>query len=239
MEEIIIWNVDTQNDFMNENGALSVPEAKKILPNILTIFSKAKEHGIRIMGSADEHTQSSAEFKRNGGIFPDHCIIRTDGQKNIPETILSPEKVGVVHWYENYSDTELKGKFSRQQVILTKDHNDVFTNSHAEALLKTIPKNATICVIGVATEYCVACAVRGLAKYNLQNNMNWKIYVVDDAIKEISQEGKNKFIAEMLFCDYAALTRTNHVINRMENDSVRKEILAGMKRQVHTEKLAH
>ncbi len=194
--EIIVWNVDTQNDFMNADGALAVPDAAKIRDNLSKIFKSAAKNNIPINGSADDHNEKSAEFAGNGGQFPDHCIGGTEGQLNIPETFLGSEKVGVLRWDGEYSHDELAQKLSKPQVILTKDDNDVFTNKYISVVLEKIPKNSTIYVIGVATEYCDRCAVVGLVKWSNDNNKNWTVAVVTDAIKEISEEGRARTFEE-------------------------------------------
>ena len=194
--EIIVWNVDTQNDFMNADGALSVPDAVKTVGNLSRIFESATKNSIPIYGSADDHNEKSAEFSRNGGPFPDHCVRGTDGQLNIPETYLGSAKVGVLRWDSQYGKEELAQKLNRPQVILTKDDNDVFTSPHIGVLLEKVPENSTIYVIGVATEYCDRCAVVGLVKWSKSHNKNWTVAVVTDAIKEITEEGRAKAFEE-------------------------------------------
>jgi nicotinamidase/pyrazinamidase len=212
--EIVVWNVDTQNDFMKVDGALSVPNAQSIVGNLSRIIRQAEWLDFRILGSADEHTPRSAEFERNGGVFPDHCLSGTDGQLNIPETFLGQDKVGIARWHERYSTDELEGIFSKPQVILTKDDNDVFTNPSIPRLLRSVPKGATIYVVGVATEYCDACAVRGLARYSKEHGKEWNIAVVTDAIKEITGEGRDKALEEFRGLG-ASFVKTADVMARM------------------------
>ncbi len=231
--ETIIWNVDTQNDFMREDGRLSVPGAQQIVGNLSSIFRLAEREGVWIIGSADEHNDASAEFERNGGIFPDHCVANTKGQLNIPGTFLGNGKVGIARWHTAYSGVELVEIFSKPQVILTKDDNDVFTNPHVRALMYAIPKGATIYVTGVATEYCDACAVRGLAKYNREKDMGWKIAVITDAIKEITEEGKIAALAEFKELG-ASFVKTADVLKAMTTKPIPVEDLRGIARQEAT-----
>ncbi len=193
---ILIWNVDTQEDFIRANGALSVPGADEIIPNLARIFRTAEQNSIKILGSADDHNDESREFAKNGGLFPDHCKRGTTGQLHIPETILGKERVGIVRWDKRYGERELVELFAKPQVILTKDDNDVFTSPHTEALLKTVVPNSRTYVIGVATEYCVACAVRGLAKWIQREENGCEVVLVTDAIKEITADGKQKAFEE-------------------------------------------
>lgn len=88
----IFYDVDTQNDFMNKDGALYVPDAELIKPALAKLTKYACEQGIPIFGSVDRHfgtpeyKHREAELQRNGGPFPDHCMDGTDGQRKIGET---------------------------------------------------------------------------------------------------------------------------------------------------------
>ena len=89
----IFWDVDTQNDFMHKNGALYVPDAEIIIPNIALLTELASIKGIPILGSVDRHFGTEeykareGELAKWGGPFPDHCMENTCGQLKISETI--------------------------------------------------------------------------------------------------------------------------------------------------------
>ena len=82
----IFWNVDTQNDFMNADGALYVPDAEFIKKNLEMLTQYARKERIRTVYSADAHLPSNRELKINGGPFQDHCMKGTKGAEIIPET---------------------------------------------------------------------------------------------------------------------------------------------------------
>ena len=88
----IFYDVDTQKDFMNEDGALYVPEAETIKENLGKITLTAQMQNIRVLGSVDlhygtfEYKEREGELKLWGGPFPDHCMRYTTGQQKIPET---------------------------------------------------------------------------------------------------------------------------------------------------------
>ncbi len=191
MGEAIVWNVDTQKDFMYSGWGLYVPDAENIIPNLKGVFESAMANNIKVLGSADEHNKKSPELIRNGGPFPDHCMKGTDGQLNIPETLFPEGQVGIVHWEKRYKKAMLEKLFSYPQVILTKDTTDVHkkeASPYVDALLATIKPDTTIYVIGVATEYCVLCALQGLVAFAKKNNC--RVAVVEDAIKPITKEGE-------------------------------------------------
>ena len=91
---LIFYDVDTQNDFMDAEGALYIPDAELIKPNLEKLTSYATKNIIPIIGSADKHfgteeyKERETELKRNGGPFPDHCMDGTWGEKRIEETWL-------------------------------------------------------------------------------------------------------------------------------------------------------
>ncbi len=88
----IFYDVDTQNDFMNKDYALYVPDAELIKPNLAQLTKYACEKGTPIFGSVDRHfgteeyKHREGELQRNGGPFPNHCMDGTDGQLKIKET---------------------------------------------------------------------------------------------------------------------------------------------------------
>ena len=191
MENIVIWNVDTQTDIMDADGTVFplIPNVNVIRANLALIFQSALKNNIWILGSAEAHTEDCREFVANGGNFPRHCVIDTPGAGNIPETLL-PGGVGVVKWNKQYLRTELKHLFQNKQVILTKNHKDVFTNPHIEKLLREIPPGTRIFVTGVVLEQCVDSAVLGLVEAG--KRYGFTVSVVTDAVKELSAEARER-----------------------------------------------
>jgi len=169
---MIFYDVDTQHDFMDKNGALYVPGAEEIKPNLKKLTDYAKKHKIFIFGSLDEHfgdeehKEEEGELSKWGGPFPDHCMINTKGSERIPETS-DPHK-------EDF----------------TKTSYDVFTNLAAEMVLKTYEVKEAV-VYGVATDYCVKAAVLGMQKRGIQ------CYVVEDAIAGVSPQTTADAIFDM------------------------------------------
>jgi nicotinamidase/pyrazinamidase len=134
----IFYDVDTQNDFMNSNGALYVPGAEEIKPNIERLTEYARENQIPIWGSVDAHVENDPEFET----FPPHCVVGTRGQ----------EKIIPVLDNERYFE---------------KAHYDVFTNSNAEKELASYGVDEAV-VYGVATDICVRAAVLGMQQRGIQ-----------------------------------------------------------------------
>ena len=197
MKNICFYDVDTQKDFMDANGALYVPGAEGIKANLAELTRYALRREIQVMGSVDRHYEGDAELKGPNG-FPKHCMDGTDGQKKIPETPVITHYPSMYDpsldllreaYIENkaYSASELKAKMSVFAVYFEKQDINVFSNANANLLTRF---DASV-VYGVATEYCVKAAVLGMRQRGID------VLVVEDAIKGINPKGEFYAIEEM------------------------------------------
>lgn len=135
----VFVDVDTQSDFMNEDGNLYVPGAEKIKPLLQKITKLAKDEKIPVLKTMDWHEVNDKEFSQ----FPPHCIKETDGSASIRETAC------------------------KKAIIFEKKTYDVFDkelgNPNFEKWLDE-HKVTEAYVYGVATEICIRAAVIGLCK---------------------------------------------------------------------------
>ncbi|MDD4224815.1 MAG: cysteine hydrolase [Mariniphaga sp.] len=195
----LFWNVDTQIDFVYPRGKLYVPGADKIRPRWKELTRLAKEKSIRVVNSADFHYQNSAELDATPDFvntFPEHCMANTRGADFIRET--DPEEPEIFDWDKEYLITAQL--FNREEVrnfIIRKDAFDVFEGNHLTASILKHLNPKVVVVYGVTTNICVDAAVRGLTKRVK------KVYVVEDAIKELPGvplpfEGWNKKKVELI-----------------------------------------
>jgi nicotinamidase/pyrazinamidase len=166
----IFWNVDTQKDFMYSTGKLYVPGAEAIIPNLGRLTDMAKQYGIRVVNTADLHTEASAEFSA----FPAHCMEGTDGQGFIPET--APEDSYAISWNEKGFDPHKV--LASRSITLYKDGTDIGEAPHTKQVLDIVNPGMAV-VYGVVTNICVDKAVRTLCRAGIG------VYVVKDAIKEL------------------------------------------------------
>lgn len=132
------FDIDTQNDFMLPAGALYVPGAEKILPQIARLNQWAKQRGIPLISTADAHREDDPEFAR----WPPHCVAGTFGQRKPDCT-----QVG--------------------QIVLNKQSVDCFTIPELAGLLAQLRVERAV-VYGVVTEICVRHAVRGLLERGIR-----------------------------------------------------------------------
>jgi len=182
----IFYDVDTQNDFMNADGALYVPGAEKIKQNLEKITKYALSKGIKIIASMDAHDYNSAEMQENGGPFPYHCMKNEEGQKKIQETKL---ETAIIIPNEKIEGIDKK-VYDATAIIIEKDHYDVSTNPNFEKVIKATEADTAI-VYGVATDYCVKAAALALKKLGLET------IVITDAIAAVSAETEKEALEEM------------------------------------------
>ena len=111
------WDVDTQRDFIDEDGRLAVPGAAEIVPNLRKLTDFATGHGIPIVASADAHSPDDPEFEQ----FPPHCVAGTAGEEKIAATTADLCDVADPQCFPEQLDALMRGE-SQQLVI--RYHND-------------------------------------------------------------------------------------------------------------------
>ena len=194
---LVFVDIDTQRDFLDSYGALSMEGAGRIRPNLARLTKHARSAGIPVLATACAHTRDDAELK----VFPPHCMAGTPGQARITETAWKPEDDVVV---------AVDGPFDPPETLpahltLEKRAVDVFTNPNAARLLDRFNRDRpTFVVYGVATDYCVGAAVQGLLARGC------KVAVVADAVLAIEQKTAPALLKK--FVDQGAvLTMTDDV----------------------------
>ena len=180
-KNILFWNVDTQEDFMDQEGKLYVSGAEAIRPVLKEITALAKSNGIRVVNTCDYHLINAVEISENPDYitkFPPHCMAGSPGAEFISET--DPETPLIIDW-----DSELKiipeldNPVKFRNITLRKNAFDVFAgNRYTETILQILNPDQVF-VYGVTTNICVDNAVMGLTAHGIQ------VYVVKDAIKEL------------------------------------------------------
>ena len=186
---------------MLPGGALYVPGAENLLPNIRKLTDAARRNEVFLVSSGDFHAPNDPEFQQ----FPPHCIKGTPGAELLPEALA--DKVGRV---ANRAGARLPPDLAAyQQIILEKQTLDVFQSLHASELVERLGTHPEFVVFGVVTEYCVALAVKGL----LQRHR--RVAVVQDAIETLSAEAGKNSLKEFHQLG-ARLVTTSEVLSRLE-----------------------
>jgi nicotinamidase/pyrazinamidase len=155
----LLWDVDTQVDFIDSAGKLAVPNADAVVPAMARLVEWARREGIPHIASADDHELTDAEISDSpdyAGTFPPHCLRGTRGAEKIAETEQAdPVPLGSTEVPEHW----LRGR----EFLLHKKHFDVFTNPNTERLLELLEPDEVV-LFGVATDICDDAAIKGLRK---------------------------------------------------------------------------
>jgi nicotinamidase/pyrazinamidase len=178
----IFWDVDTQVDFLSSEGKLWVPGSEAIVPALRRLTQWAAEHRVLVVASVDAHHADDPEFQQ----WPPHCLVGTAGQQKIPETSLPRQFVLPNRLTEIPADLSLG-----QQVVLEKQHLDVFTNPNTEPLLEQLG-HPEVVLYGVVTELCVALAARNI----LQRGC--RVTLVEDAMAALDPVQARMLVDEFI-----------------------------------------
>ena len=183
MAGIVLWDVDTQLDFMHPDGKLYVPDAEEAAPAMRRLVEAARTAGIPHVASVDDHELTDPEIVPAGeadfvNTFPPHCLRGTRGAEKVPETEQEdPLPLGLVPFPPGLIPGLIAG---RREFLLLKKNFNVFTNPNAEPLLEALDPDEVV-VFGVATDVCDDAAITGL----LQRGR--KVVFVEDAARGLDE----------------------------------------------------
>jgi nicotinamidase/pyrazinamidase len=181
----VLWEVDAQVDFMLPGGALYVPGAEDIIPNIARLVDAAQRTHSPLISSADAHPPNDPEFKKFK--FPPHCIKGKRGADLIAEA-----RAAKVLTIPNEKSFDVPADLAQyDQVLLEKQSFDVFDNVHTDQILNKLDPHADFYLFGVVTEYCVHAAAKGLAQRGR------KVQLVIDAIETLKKEDAARALKEL------------------------------------------
>jgi len=205
VETLVFLDVDTQVDFMLPTGALYVPGAVEIIPNLKKLMTYARENRIPVLSSADAHQPDDPSFAQ----WPPHCVVGTPGQRRIAETqfpseTVIPNRPGSFTPPRNWS-----GQFV---IEIEKQDYSVAGNANFDAIMAALGPCRFV-AFGVATEYCVRDSVLSLRKLQVP------VDLVVDAIRPITEEGGGKAIEEMVAAG-ARLVTTDDVCTALPQPTV-------------------
>jgi nicotinamidase/pyrazinamidase len=153
----LLWDVDTQVDFIDADGKLAVPDADAVVPAMARLVEWARREGIPHVASVDDHELTDIEISEAPDYtdtFPPHCLRGTRGAEKIAQTVqFDPVPLGATE----VPDRWLRGR----EFLLLKKHFDVFTNPNTERVLHLLAPDEVV-LFGVATDICNDAAIKGL-----------------------------------------------------------------------------
>jgi nicotinamidase/pyrazinamidase len=177
----ILWDVDTQVDFMEPSGKLYVPGAKDVAPAMEQLVDAARAARLIHVASADDHELTDPEISYTPDLrntYPPHCLRGTRGAEKILETRQrDPLPFALLPFPPRLVGGMIEG---RREILLLKKSFDVFTNPNTEPLLAALDPDELI-VFGVATDVCDDAAILGF----LQRGR--RVTFVEDAARGLDE----------------------------------------------------
>lgn len=162
----ILLIVDPQNDFIT--GTLAVEGAKEKMMKLANYIEDIGCKYDYICITLDSHPENHMSFKENGGIWPEHCVIHTNGWV-IPEylnkvlfddNLLSPTQIydRKVCFYHKGTETN-----SEEYSIFDNGEDGLRLYNQIKELARQ--EDVWIDVCGIAGDYCVLETIKGLRKF--------------------------------------------------------------------------
>lgn len=158
-KKVTLVVVDFQYDFCLQGGPLYVPGSDKALWNISNLIENKKVS--EVIFTADWHPADHCSFKRNGGMWKDHCLQFSKGaaihdlllygciSNNIPYQVVFK---GSLNTSEEYGI----------RIAPANIRCDTYTLYSAQSSADVSPDN-DIVICGLAGDYCVLETLKNLA----------------------------------------------------------------------------
>jgi nicotinamidase/pyrazinamidase len=135
---------DIQNDFADPAGSLHVRGAEEILPLVDREIGRAIQAGSFVVYTQDWHPHSTPHFKKDGGIWPVHCVQGSWGAAFHDDLVVKGEVVRKGTGGEDgYSGFTVRDPATGQQ-----------EGTGLEELLRQHGIERVV-LVGLATDYCV------------------------------------------------------------------------------------
>jgi nicotinamidase/pyrazinamidase len=153
--------VDVQRDFL-PGGSLAVPLGDEVIPILNEYIRRFEEHGLPIFATRDWHPADHCSFQAQGGPWPVHCVMESEGARfpsaltlSGPATVISKASRSEQESYSDFAGTDL------------------------EARLDALGARRLF-IGGLATDYCVLHTVKDALQQRFQ------VFLLHDAIRAIN-----------------------------------------------------
>lgn len=140
--------VDVQNDFC-PGGELAITDGDKVIPVINELIKKFS----LVVASQDWHPKNHCSFKKQGGVWPEHCVKNSWGARFV----------------KGLDTVKFKAVFQKGDYKELDSYSAFFDNAHmnktylGEYLIVHKVKN--VYIVGLATDYCVKYTALDAVKY--------------------------------------------------------------------------
>ena len=153
--------VDVQNDFL-AGGSLEVPQGNEIIPVFNQYIEAFATNGLPVFATRDWHPSNHCSFKAQGGLWPSHCVVDTEGAQFAPDLLLPGSAVVISSATE--TDKEAYSGFQGT------DLDERLRSVHIQRLF----------IGGLTTDYCVLSTVKDAIE------QAYKVFLLQDAIKAVN-----------------------------------------------------
>jgi nicotinamidase/pyrazinamidase len=161
--------VDVQNDFADPHGSLYVSGGEQVVAPINREIERAREAGALVLYTQDWHPHSTPHFKKDGGIWPVHCVMDSWGAEFHPDLDVDGEVVrkgsGGEDGYSGFTVRDPESGDEKRTILET-----MLRKHGAERVV----------IAGLATDYCVKETAIDAADLRFQTT------VLSDAIRAVN-----------------------------------------------------
>jgi nicotinamidase/pyrazinamidase len=181
MAGTVLWDVDTQVDFVEPGGKLYFAGAEEAKPAMARLVEAVREAGLVHVASTDQHELTDPEISEQPDLdstWPPHCLLGTRGAEKIAETKQrDPLPLPLLPVPPAVLRRLLDG---RREVLVPKKQFDPFTNPNAETLVDALDPDEIV-LFGVATDICDDATVRALLRRGR------RVVFVEDASRGVDE----------------------------------------------------
>jgi nicotinamidase/pyrazinamidase len=165
--------VDVQNDFADPAGGLSVKDGTEIIPTINGEIRMAQSAGALVVFTQDWHPPSTPHFRKDGGIWPVHCVANTWGAQLHPD-LIAPDDAPRIKKGSNGEDG-YSGFTMRDPVTGEETPTELEGILHDRGIEKIV-------VCGLATDYCINATALDARR------LGFPTFVLLDAMRAVDLE---------------------------------------------------
>ena len=215
MNGVLLWDVDTQVDFIRADGKLPVPDAESAAPEMARLVRWAQENGVTHLATADDHELTDPEISDDPDFsttFPPHCLRGTPGAAKISETEQrDPLPISLTPYPPGKLPELVRG---RRELLVLKKTYSAFSNPNLEPLLEVLRPDEVL-LFGVATDICNHAAVMGLLA------RGYSVAFVEDASRGLEPDVVARSL-EQWREGGVRFTTTDEVVGSLERAAVRR-----------------
>ena len=138
--------VDVQNDFADPRGSLYVRRGEEVVPFVNREIERAFDGGASVVYTQDWHPPVTPHFRKDGGIWPVHCVRDTWGAQFHPGLRVA-ESATIIRKGEDGSDGYSGFSVRHPQTgdVRATELDFILRQRSADSLA----------IAGLATDYCV------------------------------------------------------------------------------------